>query len=304
VVFAVVLSPHVHWLVVNNFPPIHYAEHQLESSTNRFVVLLGFLINQASRVSVMAFVAWLLLHLHGARSAAGGSKGLATDRERFDRRYLLVTLCTPLALAIAPALLRGDSLDSNWVSAYFLPAGILLVHCFFRGNQDPLLLNRTWKLAALAHIGILVIFFAGAAIVPEIVGRNARFNFPSQQLADKAAAVWRAHESGAMRLVVSDTWTGGNLALHLRPEPLVFMDHDTGKSRWLQESDLSQCGALVITAVANRAAPAYAPLFSQAGASGEFSLDWGFGARGVVMHYAWAVLSPVQDGQLCRFKPG
>ena len=304
VVFAVVLSPHVHWLVVNNFPPIHYAEHQLESSTNRFVVLMGFLINQASRVSVMALVAWLLLRRDPARGASGGSKGLATERERFDRHYLLVTLCTPLALAIAPALLRGDALDSNWVSAYFLPAGILLVHCFFRGNRDPLLLNRTWKLAALAHIGILVVFFAGAAVVPEIVGRNARFNFPSQQLADQAAAVWRAHESGPMRLVVSDTWTGGNLALHLRPEPLVFMDHDTGKSRWLEESDLSQCGALVLTAVANRAAPAYAPLFSQASASGEFSLDWGFGARGQVMHYAWATLSPVQDGQLCRFKPG
>lgn len=298
-VFFVILSPHVYWLVTNNYPPIHYAENQLESSTNRFVVLLGFMINQASRVSVMALVAWLL-HIGGARSA--DSKGLTSDQDRFDRRYLLVTLCTPLLLAIAPALLRGDSLDSNWVSAYFLPAGILLVHIFFRGNQNPFLLNRTWKLAALAHVGILVVFFAGAAIVPEIVGRNARFNFPSQQLADQAASVWRAHENGPMRLVVSDTWTGGNVALHLRPEPMVFMDNDTGKSRWLKESDLRQCGALVLTAFDNRASPAYASLFSRADASGEFSLDWGFGPRGQVMHYAWAVLSPVQDGSLCRFK--
>ncbi len=299
--FAVVISPHVHWLVLNNFPPIHYAEHQLQSSTDRFVVLLGFLINQASRVSVMALVAWLL-YRSGARSA--GPAQPATERERFDRRYLLITLCTPLLLAIAPALLRGDSLDSNWVSAYFLPAGILLVHLFFRGNQNPFLLNRTWKLAALAHVGILVIFFAGAAVVPEIVGRNARFNFPSRQLADQAAAIWRAHESGPLRLVVSDTWTGGNVALHLRPEPMVFMDHDTGKSRWLDESDLSRCGALVLTAFAERASPAYATLFSRADASGEFSLDWGFGPRGKVMHYAWAVLGPVQDGSLCRFKAG
>ena len=100
------------------------------------------------------------------------------------------------------------------------------------------------------------------------------------------------------------TWTGGNVALHVRPEPMVFMDHDTGKSRWLDDNDVRQCGALVLTFVANRAAPAYAPLFSEASASGEFSLDWGFGKRGVVMHYAWATLSPVQGGQLCRFKPG
>ena len=298
-VFAVILSPHVYWLVTNDYPPIHYAEHQLESSTNRFVVLLGFLINQVSRVSVMALVAWLL-YRGGVRGADPAQ--FASPQARFDRRYLLVTLCTPLLLAIAPALLRGDSLDSNWVSAYFLPSGILLVHIFFRGRQSPWLLNRTWKLAALAHVGILVIFFAGAAVVPEIVGRNARFNFPSQQLANQAAAIWRAHESGPMRLVVSDTWTGGNVALHLRPEPMVFMDNDTGKSRWLKESDLSQCGALVLTAFSDRASPTYAPLFGRATASGEFSLDWGFGRRGRVMHYAWATLSPVQDGALCRFK--
>jgi hypothetical protein len=176
------------------------------------------------------------------------------------------------------------------------------VHYLFRWNQDPLLLGRSWKLAVLAHVGIIVIFFAGAAVVPEIVGRDARFNFPSRQLADQAAEIWRAHESGPMRLVVADTWTGGNLALHLRPEPMVFIDHDTHKSRWLRESDLTECGALVLTTVERRSTPAYAPLFRHASATGEFVLDWGFGERGKVLDYAWAVLTPVQNGRLCRFK--
>lgn len=303
-VFGILLIPHVHWLIVNHFPTFHYAEHQLAPSKNRFVELLRFLINQASRVSVMALMAWLLLRSDRAFGNGGGDANEhLTPRERFDRRFLLVTLCVPLALAVAPALLRDDSLDSNWVTAYFLPSGILLAHCLFRRNQDPLLLRRSWKLAGLAHVGIIIIFFAGAAVVPEMVGRNARFNFPSRQLADQAAAIWHAHEDVPLRLVVADTWTGGNLALHLRPEPMVFMDHSLYKSRWLRESDITQCGALVLTTIAQRASPAYAPLFSRASATGEFPLDWGFGKRGKMLDYAWAVVSPVQNGRLCRFKP-
>jgi hypothetical protein len=103
--------------------------------------------------------------------------------------------------------------------------------------------------------------------------------------------------------VVADTWTGGNIALHLRPEPMVFIDHSLYKSRWLREDDITQCGALVLTTIAQRASPAYAPLFGRASATGEFLLDWGFGKQGKVLDYAWAVVSPVQGGQLCRFKP-
>ena len=132
------------------------------------------------------------------------------------------------------------------------------------------------------------------------MGRNARFNFPSQQLADHVDALWHAHERGPMRLVVADTWTGGNLALHLRPEPMVFIDHDLNKARWLKETDLTQCGALVLTTVAGKSSPAYAPLFQRASAIGEFTLDWGFGARGRLMNYAWAVLTPAQNGPRCR----
>ena len=302
-VFVVVVSPHVLWLMANNWPPIHYAGHQLASSSNRFMVLLGFMVNQTSRVSVMALAAWYLLRPGLTRTTGGALKPQASDRERFDRRFLLITLCTPLLLAVAPALLTGNSLDSNWVSAFFLPSGILLVHCFFRSNQDPALLTKTWKLAGLTHMVILLVFFTGAAIVPEIVGRNARFNFPSQELAGKAAAIWREHQPGPLRLVISDTWTGGNLALHLRPEPVVFIDHDTGKSRWVEESDLSQCGALVLTAVTTSTTPAYSSLFSQASATGQLLLHWGHGRRGEEMHYAWAILSPIQNGRPCKFRP-
>ncbi|MBS0316091.1 MAG: glycosyltransferase family 39 protein [Proteobacteria bacterium] len=299
-VFALVLSPHVHWLFVNDFPTFHYAEHQLGSSVGRFHVLLGFLINQASRVSVMLLMAWVLAHW--SDPAYIGTAPPANARERFDRRYLAITLCVPLVLAIAPALLRGDALDSNWVSAYFLPVGPLIAHGFFRGNHDPTLIPRTWKLTALAQIGIFVIFFAGAAVVPEIVGRNARFNFPSRELAATAQALWRAHARGPLRLVVSDTWTGGNIALHLRPEPMVFIDHDPHKSPWLSDRDVHDCGALVLVPQGKSADPAYAPLYREAMAQGQTQLDWGFGKRGIVVHYVWAVIEPADDGRLCRFK--
>jgi hypothetical protein len=199
-----------------------------------------------------------------------------------------------------PLLIKGNSLNSNWVSAFFLPSGILLVHYLFRGYQYAQLLKNTSRLVWGVQLVILLIFFAGSVIYPAMSGRSARTNYPSQELADTVTTIWRDHQQQPLSIVIAENWVGGNVLLHTRPEPLLLIDNDTVISPWLTRDDVASCGALVLTSVADKSTPVYADLFNQAAAIGTFALNWGYAPRGKVMGYAWAILSPKPNAAPCR----
>ncbi|MFA6051004.1 MAG: glycosyltransferase family 39 protein [Methylobacter sp.] len=302
VVFMLVLSPHLAWLVENNWLPFTYIGDKLAVSEGRLGIFAGFFANQMIRLS---FTLPLLLGIWYL-SKKGCIKAAATHSSESpgtgnDLRFLLTVLLAPLILAMMPTLLSGSPLNSNWVSAFFLPAGILVAKCFYyRLDETQLLKSASW-LAWITHAAILIVFFLGSVIYPDAVGRAARTNFPSQVLADKVTALWREHQKEPLTIIVSDNWAGGNVLLHARPEPTLFIDNNIKESPWVNAHDVATCGAFILTAKSETEPNPYPLLFSQASAKGEFSLTWGHAPRGKEVQYLWAITPPVPGEAPCRF---
>jgi hypothetical protein len=224
---------------------------------------------------------------------------------------------TPLLLAMLPLLIKGNSLNSNWVSAFFLPAGILLVHYLFRSYDETQLLKNTSRLVWAIQIVILLIFFGSAVIYPAMTGRSARTNYPGQELANTVSAIWRDYQQQPLSIVIAENWIGGNVLLHVRPEPTLLIDNDTVISPWVTRDDVASCGALMLAPTSDKpqqagvfnaedwlislVSPVYADLIKQAGPSGKFSLDWGTPPHGKVESYVWAILLPKPNAAPCRF---
>jgi 4-amino-4-deoxy-L-arabinose transferase-like glycosyltransferase len=291
--FSVIFTPHIFWLIEHDWLPFTYIDRQLAPPADgRLYLLAEFLVNQGIRWWYTLLVVLLLYRI--------SPKPITTESEvnHDNRRFLLVMQFGPLLLAMLPLLLKGNALNSNWVSAFFTPAGILLVHYFFQPYDAPQLLNNTQKVVCSVHAIILVIFFSVAVIYPAQVGRSARTNYPSSQLADTAAALWREHESQPLRIVIAENWLGGNVLLHTRPEPMLLIDNDITISLWLNRNDVAQCGALVLASPADRDTPIYADRFKQASATGIFTLNWGKPTLGKVEQVAWAIISP-NSGAKC-----
>ncbi|MSP28136.1 MAG: hypothetical protein EXR80_06885 [Methylococcales bacterium] len=234
------------------------------------------------------------------RQTAPVETSIESSRYTDDCRVLFMMLFTPLLLAMLPLLIKGNSLNSNWVSAFFLPAGILLTLSIFRHTDEAKLLKNTQWLVWTIHITVMLIFFTGAVIYPAQIGRNARTNYPSQQLAKTASAIWHTHQQQPLTIVITNNWLGGNVLLHTRPEPTVLIDNDSVTSPWVNRDDVASCGALVLTTVEAMALPAYADLFKTASAIGQFALNWGHPPRGEVVNVAWAILSPEPTATTCR----
>ncbi|MGZ8184163.1 MAG: glycosyltransferase family 39 protein [Methylobacter sp.] len=302
VVFMAVISPHVVWLAENNWLPFTYIHNKLAISGSRLNIYLVFFANQMIRFSFMLPLLLGIWYLR-RKGAIGVSTLQASESpgDNRDLRFLLIVLLTPLLLALMTPLLTGSPLNSNWVSAFFLPVGILITKCFYdRLDETQLLKSASW-LAWTTHVAILVFFFVGSVIYPNAVGRAARSNFPSKALADKVTGIWREQQKEPLAIVISDAWTGGNVLLHARPEPALFIDNKVQEAPWVNAHDVDACGAFILTAKSETDPNPYALLFSQASVKGEFSLIWGRGARGKEVHYLWAIKPRIPGEASCKF---
>lgn len=291
-VFSVVFAPNIIWLLNHDWLPFTYLDKQLTTSGGRLKLLGNFFANQGIRWWYTLLAVCLLAKISPRKSVA-----IELANSHDDRRFLCIMLFTPLILAMLPLLFTGSSLNSNWVSAFFLPSGILLVQVFFRHYDEAQLLKNTSRLVWLIQLIVLLVFFIGAVIYPMQQGRTARTNYPSLALANSASAVWHEHQQQPLTIIIADNWLGGNVLLHTRPEPTLLIDNDTVISPWVNRQDVASCGALVLTTVADKALPTYADLFSQASVTGTFALQWG----SEPVQTAWAILSPEANAAPCRF---
>ena len=198
-----------------------------------------------------------------------------------------------------PPLLKGMPLNSNWVSAFFLPVGILITKCFFCRLDETQLLKHANRLVWITQAAILIFFFVGGVIYPAVMGRKATLLFPGQALTDKVSEIWRRQHKEPLTIVISDPWIGGNVLLHARPEPTLLIDNNPEISPWVNANDVAACGAFII--INKSEADAYSLLFSQASAKGELSFAWGRPPLGIAVHYMWAIKPPITGEATCRF---
>lgn len=302
VVFLLVIAPHVVWLIENNWLPFTYIHDKLAISGSRLNIYLVFFANQMIRLSFMLPLLLGIWYLCKKDTIGVSTIHASESRgEIHDLSFLLTVLLTPLLLALMTPLLTGSPLNSNWVSAFFLPVGILITKCFYdQLDETQLLKNATW-LAWITHATILIIFFLGSVIYPAAIGSAGRSNFPSQALADKVAEIWHEHQKEPLAVVISDAWTGGNVLLHVRPEPTLFIDNNIEESPWVDARDVAACGAFILTIKSETTPNPYSPLFNQASAKGEFFLAWGHAPRGKEVNYLWAIKPPIPGEAPCRF---
>ena len=304
VVFLVTVSPNLIWLIDNHWLPFSYLQEELTGSSNRLSIFAQFIATQFVRLS---YLLPTLLGI-GYLSKRGIIKGVSSQsshssREKDDLHYLLIILFTPLILSLMPLLLSGSFVNSNWVSAFFLPVGIVITKCCLHRLEEAQLLKRTYQFAALTHVIIWGVFFLASAVYPSVTGKKDRSNFPNQALAKKVTEIWSQQQREPLAILISDTWTGGNLLLRLRPEPTLLIDNDPQKSPWVSAHDLATCGALILFPQSEMTANTYSALFDQASTKGEFLLTWGKAPRGEVVHFIWGIKPALPNEGPCRLRP-
>ncbi|MCB5362375.1 glycosyltransferase family 39 protein [Pusillimonas sp. CC-YST705] len=247
VLFLLVVTPHLIWLVQSDFAPLAYLESRSAEDMGlgkRLAEIWGFLSDQLARNSPL-LVAWLALAWWNRRTGNRSANSYAHDLADWDKSFLLWVGLGPLGLTVLVALLTGSVLAASWATTFFILYGFFIF--WWLSGDVRLNLRRMLVLVVGLHVLMAVAYSVARGPVAYQLGRDSRPTFPGPQLAAQMHALWQEHVPGTpLRLVAAETWLGGNIAVHVSPQTQVFIDANFQKSPWLDPATTLECGALVV----------------------------------------------------------
>ncbi|HUH40906.1 MAG TPA: hypothetical protein VL024_08560, partial [Castellaniella sp.] len=315
-------SPHLMWLARHDFEPLLYADSSIELP-NRLAslrLMLDFVLDQAGRLAPMLIVllAWMLWQRHKGNRAPGYSANedyfLASAApaqtsyfHAFDahsRQFLLWVGLAPFLSTLLVSLALGTRLEASWASTFFILFGFFVVWRLH--GPQTVQLRRILILVAVTHLVMALGYALARGPLAWELGRTARSTYPGPELAQIVQAQWQKHQPGRpLRVVVSNTWMGGNIAVHVSDRTQVFIDADEGESPWFAPGTALDCGAVVAFSDQGRAAPAAAvqALYDAAPWKGVTELHWS-SERSPLIDLHWAVLpaTPKCQGTSALFR--
>ncbi len=242
-VAAVVISPHLVWLVAHDFAPMHYA---LRSSLGaafpvdeRLLHSLNWLTDQTGRLGPALILGAGLLawSRRGAARAPQVSRPAAVESSE-AQAFLFAWGALPLMMIAAMGVLSGADLQSQWGTA-FVP----LTCAWLMGWVSPGRWQRVrWRaaLAAFAAVQVLlaVLNWMTSPMGPAMTMQHHNRHFPSQAVADLLGPAARTALQGPIMVIAGPARFAETLAARLQERPRVLIDGRLDDSPWLAPADL------------------------------------------------------------------
>jgi len=306
IAYLLVLSPHLYWLMAHDFQTLHYVDASLDAKSALLFLedMKDFVLDQLGRISPM-IVVWLGLCVWSARSSAGEPTAQFSFRRRestyaremsaWDRSFLLWVGCGPFVLTVLVSAILQSRLEASWATTFFMLYGFFAF--WWMSGDERILLRRTLVLVASVHVLMAVGYAAARGPLAYWKGHNARSTFPAPEISRQMQKVWSEHVPDTpLRVVVSDTWLGGNIAIHAPGNVKVFINARYEESPWFQRGTALACGALIVYSEATRGRPVASlfEMYQQATWKGRVDVRWS-SPRSPLVDLNWGILAPGPD---------
>jgi 4-amino-4-deoxy-L-arabinose transferase-like glycosyltransferase len=209
-VFLLVLSPHLIWLVDNEYKTITYGLKRTGFEDYNFLNHIVFPLKFASKQIVILIPFFILLSLIVSK--------FKFKFKRNDKKlvYLASVTLVPILLMLLTSLIFGMTIRSMWMTPFYLFFGLLSIYIF----ESKINLNHIKKFMVI----FLFIFILSpvAYLYVSLSKNNKRTDFPGKEIARLVQVRWDKNFNNKIAIVVGDEWLGGNLSYHLQSRPRWF----------------------------------------------------------------------------------
>ncbi|NYT61414.1 glycosyltransferase family 39 protein [Alcaligenaceae bacterium] len=300
IAFLVVAAPHVYWLSLHAFGPLRYADNSLVTSgyLDSLKHILDFSLDQLARLSPMLIIwlAWWHGNRKVAKAAGNGAisnkDSYASELSKWDRSFLLWVGLTPFISTVVISGLLGTRLQASWATTFFVLYGFYTLWWMYGNEQSNL--RRIIILAASLHILMAVGYALARGPLAWYSGRETRSMFPGPDIAAEMEKIWQEHVPQVpLRLVASDTWMGGNIAVNSGPDVQVFINGRYDESPWLNPESALDCGVLTVYSRLTKGEPD--PVLKQLADQGTWrgvtNLPWS-SAKSPKIDLNWTIIPP------------
>ncbi len=207
----ITITPHLAWLVENNFVTIAYGIERtgnVENLYNHFIYPISFLIKQMS-ILIPFFIMTFFLF-----------KSFRFDKIFKDEKniFLFFIFFVPIILMILTSLIIGAKIRTMWMTPFYLFIGLVLI----KFHKERINLKKIKKFYM-----IFLFFFLISPITYAVISVSNEFkrtDYPGKEIARLVQNRWDDNFRNEIKLVIGDEWFAGNLSYHLKSRPRWTMD--------------------------------------------------------------------------------
>ena len=210
IVFLLVLSPHLKWLVDNDYKTIAYGlkRTSLENSTllNHFIYPLKFIFKQIG--TLLPF--FILLNLI-----------LKNFKFKFNKQdeksiFLIFITFVPILLMLITSLIFAANIRTMWMTPFYLFFGLFFIYHFKTS------INLNFLKRFMFSFLFIFILSPAAYLYISISKDDKRTDYPGKEISDLVQNRWDKNFVNNIAIIVGDEWVAGNLSYHLQSRPQWF----------------------------------------------------------------------------------
>lgn len=244
-----IASPHLVWLVQNDWLPIRYAEHKSLAVDMPWSARPWHALNWAlDWVFNRCLPAWLLLALAAwlarkrvAKPDPAAAPSPQADDDRVKRAFLLLWGCLPLVFMVLLAIFMGIDLQMHWGTAFALwtvPVGMELFsrRGFWRAEST---LRMAWPVFVGLQCVLLIQHLATSAVGIKAVSDEHWSHFPSAAVAAALSGPARQALGGPIDIISGPYQMAAPVALQLPEQPRVLIQGNLRYSPWIRRDELA-----------------------------------------------------------------
>tara|TARA_Y100001958_G_C21220845_1_gene546206 strand:+ start:737 stop:2110 length:1374 start_codon:yes stop_codon:yes gene_type:complete len=228
-IFIIIISPHLYWLLENNFVTIDYALKRTGAENNsilsHFLNPIIFILKQIGILIPMLIMFLLILKRKKFKKLRLDSKTL----------FLILINWVPITLILLTSILTGGVIRTMWMTPFYLFIGLFLIH-MFKTNIEKIKLKIFFSVFLFLFIFSPTLYF-----YISIVNEFKRTDYPGKEISNLVQRKWDRNFSNQIMFVVGDEWSAGNLSYHLDSRPKWFNTLED------QVSKISTKGGIVYT---------------------------------------------------------
>ncbi len=206
--FLLILSPHLIWLIKNDYITILYGLHRTGTGDQDFIDHLIypilFLVKQIGILIPFFIMCFFVIKKFKLKFNFNDQKLL----------FLLAINIFPIFLMFITSMIMGVKIRTMWMTPFYLFFGVLIIYIF----QSQTNLNKIKGFISV--FVILFVFSPFAYAYVSITETDKRTDYPGKKIAMEVQKLWDKNRNEKIVWVIGgDEWVAGNLSYHLKDRP-------------------------------------------------------------------------------------
>ncbi len=213
-IFLILISPHILWLIQNNFETINYA-FERAGAYSKFYQSIIFFLKQLIFFFILFLLHFIFFKLNFNFKNFFSKKSI----------FLICIFAVPFILILITSIVTGSKIRTAWLMPFYSISCLVITYFLFsiKTKSYGILFIFFYLLNPAIFLGSFYSDYTKNRTKDE---REKRVLYEGKKIAQIVQKEWNKISDKEIKYIIGDEWYGGNLSYHLKDRPHLYIHKD------------------------------------------------------------------------------